>query len=182
MSAHWFNMERFWTTAARVLKPGGTVALFNVYRMYCPPSQPYGEGIQRILLNLDFESLGPHLIPGNREVMSGYKGLVMPWSIRSPCTEFDRGSYVRRVWNENGLPEVHGSYMCGDKVQSLEDAESSVATSSSVTRWRDAHPGAALTDRDCVVSAFADIRKILVPGTRTLTTVGPTVLSLLKRL
>jgi trans-aconitate 3-methyltransferase len=180
MSAHWFDMEQFWPTAARVLKPGGTVALFNVYRMYCPQSQPCGEAIQRILLKLDFETLGPYLMPGNKEVMSGYKGLEMPWSLRSPCNEFDRGSYVRRVWNENGVPETDGSFMCGEKAQSLEDAESSVATSSSVTRWREAHPKAAHTDQDCVVSAFASIRRILGPGARMLTTAGPTVLLLLK--
>ena len=57
MSAHWFDSKRFWPTAARVLKQGGTVALYNVYRMYCPPSQPESEIVQRILHNLDFETL-----------------------------------------------------------------------------------------------------------------------------
>lgn len=182
MSAHWFDMERFWPTAARVLRPGGTVAFFNIYRIYCPPSQPQSEAIQRILLKLDFETLDPFLMPSNREVMNGYKGLEMPWSLTHGSVAFDRESYIRRVWNEAGRPEPDGSYMCGEKVQSIEDAQSSVGTSSSVTRWREAYPKLAHTDRDCLVSAFDRIRRVLGPTANTLDTVGPTVLLVLKRL
>lgn len=181
MSAHWFDMKRFWPTAARVLKPGGTVALFNVYRMYCPPSQPEHEVIQGILLKLDFETLDPFLMPGNREVMNGYKGLEMPWTFDQSSVDFVRQSYVRSVWNGEGRPEPDGSYMCGEKTQSIDDAQRSVATSSSVTRWREAYPRLAYTEQDCVVSAFAEISKVLGPASKFLTTVGPTVLLMLKR-
>jgi hypothetical protein len=149
--------------------------------MYCPPSQPQSEAIQRILLKLDFETLDPFLMPGNREVMNGYKGLEMPWTFDQSSLDFDRASYTRRVWNEEGRLGPDGSYMCGEKTQSIEDAQSSVATSSSVTRWREAYPELAHTEQDCVVSAFADIRKALGPASKVLTTVGPTVLLILKR-
>lgn len=33
-AAHWFDMDRFWPRAARVLKPGGTVALWARGRMF----------------------------------------------------------------------------------------------------------------------------------------------------
>src|ERR1700761_6580742 len=33
-SGHWFDMDKFWPTAARVLKPGGTVAFFTIWRIF----------------------------------------------------------------------------------------------------------------------------------------------------
>ena len=43
-SAHWFDMERFWPTAARVLKPGGTVAFFTIWRIFVHPTKtPHAE-------------------------------------------------------------------------------------------------------------------------------------------
>ncbi|MCJ1281929.1 hypothetical protein MMC26_001252 [Xylographa opegraphella] len=35
MAAHWFDMRAFWAQAARVLNPGGTVALWTVASLYC---------------------------------------------------------------------------------------------------------------------------------------------------
>jgi hypothetical protein len=113
--------------------------------------------------------------------MNGYKGMEMPWTFDPSSIDFDRESYIRRVWNEEGRPGPDGSYMCGEKTQSIEAAQSSVATSSSVTRWRAAYPELAHTEQDCVVSAFADIRKVLGPASKVLTTVGPTILLMLKR-
>lgn len=34
IAAYWFDMDRFWPRAARVLKPGGTVALWARGRMF----------------------------------------------------------------------------------------------------------------------------------------------------
>ena len=182
MSAHWFDMERFWLTAARLMKPNGTVAFFNIYRMWCPPSMPHAQEVQRILLELDFETLKPYQMPGNVEVMTGYKGLQMPWMLAKKCTAFNEASFVRKVWNEDGKPEADGSYMCGEKLQTLEAVERAVGTTSAVTRWREAHPELAQTENDCVVSAFAKIRKVLGSGVLNITTVGPTVLLMLKRI
>lgn len=35
MAAHWFRMEEFWPQAARMVKPGGTVALWTMSSVYC---------------------------------------------------------------------------------------------------------------------------------------------------
>lgn len=35
MAAHWFDMDKFWTGAAKLLKPGGAVALWTCASMYC---------------------------------------------------------------------------------------------------------------------------------------------------
>ena len=78
MSTHWFDVKQIWRIAARVVNPGGIVALFNIFRMCRPPSRPYGEAIQLILLKLDFVTLGIHLMLGNKEVTSGYRSLEMP--------------------------------------------------------------------------------------------------------
>ena len=93
------------------------------------PRMPPARGI---LLELDFETLKPFLKPGNVEVMNGYKGLQMPWALDKEGVEFDKPSYVRRIWNEGGKPGSDGSYISGEKVQSLEEAQSSIGTSSAV--------------------------------------------------
>ena len=33
--AHWFDTERFWPVADRILKPGGTVVLWTRASLYC---------------------------------------------------------------------------------------------------------------------------------------------------
>lgn len=35
MQAHWFDMPRFWTSAAQVLNKGGTVALWTSASSFC---------------------------------------------------------------------------------------------------------------------------------------------------
>lgn len=181
MSAHWFDMERFWPTAARVLKPNGTVAFFSIYRMFCHPSTRNAPKVQQILTELDFDTLKDFVLPGNMEVMNGYTGLQMPWLLKQKCDAFDKESYVRKVWNEGGKPSEDGTFFAGEKLETLEQVESSIGTSSAVTRWRDAHSDLARTEKDCVVSACAKIRSILGPDVKTMSMVGSTVLLLLKR-
>ena len=140
-SAHWFDMERFWPTAARVLKPGGTVAFFTIWKIYCHPEKtPHAEEVQRILVELEQETLGPYQKPGNWSLMGLYKDLKMLWAISPPCTAFSKPSYRRQVWNEDGLPNNDGSYVCGERSMSLDEVEKAIATISAVTRWREAHP------------------------------------------
>lgn len=43
-AAHWFDLARFWPRAARVLRPGGTVA-FCEYRPVVGPSGAPGKGV-----------------------------------------------------------------------------------------------------------------------------------------
>lgn len=35
LQAHWFDMSKFWPQAARIVKPGGTVALWTESSLYC---------------------------------------------------------------------------------------------------------------------------------------------------
>jgi SAM-dependent methyltransferase len=182
-SGHWFDMERFWPTAARILKPGGTVAFFTIWRIYVHPTlTPHADEVQKILIELEQGTLGPYQKAGNWSLMGLYNDLRMPWSISTPCNDFPESSYSRQVWNPNGMPEPDGSYVCGEKVMTLDEAEQAIATISAVTRWREAHPKLAHTDKDCVVAAFKQIKSILDAGPDDkITMVGPTVLVTLKR-
>ena len=183
-SAHWFNMAEFWPTAARILKPNGTVAFFTIWRIYCHPDKtPHVEEIQRILIELEHVTLGPYQRPGNWSLMGMYPDLKMPWSISPPCSSFSESSYQRQVWNENGIPGDIGTYICGERELTLEEAENAIATISAVTRWREAHPDLAHTEHDCVMAAFAKIRDILLPyGQEKVTMVGPSVLVTVKKM
>lgn len=44
-AAHWFDMARFWPRAARVLKPGGTAALWTIGPMCMHPAMPNAAAI-----------------------------------------------------------------------------------------------------------------------------------------
>ena len=184
-SAHWFDMERFWPTAARVLKPNGTVAIFTIWRTHCDPAAtPHAKQIHEILNELEQgpDALGPYQKPGNWSLMGLYHDLQMPWTISPPCADFRESGYQRQVWSENGEPEADGSYVSGKKDMTLEDEEKAIATISAVTRWREAHPKLAHTEEDCVRVAFAKIRRLLeTTGTEKLTMVGPSVLVTVKK-
>ncbi|CAF1465468.1 unnamed protein product, partial [Rotaria sordida] len=59
-------MDVFWTEAATVLKPGGSVALWTLASLYCHPWTPNAAEVQRILFHLEREVLAPFELPSNR--------------------------------------------------------------------------------------------------------------------
>ncbi|KAK3058797.1 hypothetical protein LTR09_000362 [Extremus antarcticus] len=182
-AAHWFDMERFWPTTARVLKPGGTVAISTIWRIYVHPGlTSHAEELQKILVELEQGTLGPYQKPGNWSLMGLYEDLQMPWSLANACDSFAEKSYSRQIWTQHGLPEADGSYVCGVRLLTLDETEKSIATISAVTRWREAHLELANTGNDCVTAAFTKIKNILRGDANTrVTMVGPTVLVTLKR-
>ncbi|KAK5174555.1 uncharacterized protein LTR77_001636 [Saxophila tyrrhenica] len=183
-AGHWFDMDRFWPTAARVLRPGGTVAFSTIWRIFVHPRKtPHANDIQEILIDLEQRTLGPYQKPGNWSLMGMYADLKMPWSLGEPCMAFAESSYRYQVWNLHGVPEkADGGYVCGEKVMTVDETEKAVATISAVTRWREAHSELAHTQDDCVVAAFNEIKAILgVGGDEKITMVGPSVLVTLKK-
>ena len=195
-AAHWFDMERLWPTAARILKHNGTVAFFTIWRIYLYPSSTPDAAtiaeIQRILIELETgtgtETLGPYQKSGNWSLMGLYKDLEMPWSssgLRSSSSVscFSRSSYQRHLWNGEGRPDGDGSFMCGERLMSLEELEKAIGTISAASRWREAHPEMAHTEKDCIKVAFAKIRGLLKSAgeSEQLTMVGPTVLITIKK-
>lgn len=184
-AAHWFDEKRFWPTAARILKPNGTVAFFTIWRIFVHPKKtPHTVEIQKMLFELEQgpEALGPYQKPGNWNLMGLYNDFLMPWGISPPCGAFPVSTYLRQVWNDNGVAGEDGSYVCGERAMTLEETENAIATISAVTRWREAHPQIAHTAEDCVVAAFTKIRQILgAQKTDQIVMVGPSVLVTVKR-
>lgn len=143
-AAHWFDMSRFWSSAARVLKPGGSVALWTSGRNRIHPSVPNAGTLQNILDELEEKHLKPFFEPGNLLTRSRYIDLPLPWTLEKPISEFDESTFFRKDWDiaedvYSFLPELN-----------MDMFEKMTATASPVTRWRQAHPAAVGTEHDIV--------------------------------
>ena len=132
-AAHWFDMDRFWHTADRVLKANGTVAFLTIWRIYVHPLKTaHANEIQNMLFELEQETLGPYQKPGNWNLMGLYNDFQMPWSLSPACESFSKSRYQRQVWNENGVAGDDGTYVCSERLTTLHDAEKAIATISAV--------------------------------------------------
>jgi SAM-dependent methyltransferase len=143
-AAHWFDMAGFWVAAARVLKPGGSVALWTSGDVRLHPSMPRASAIQAAIDRLHDAHLAPFDTPGNLLVRSRYAGLLLPWTLETPVREFDESTFFRKDW------EVGEPFFVGESEVDLDTFEKMVATGSSVTRWRQAHPDDVGTERDVI--------------------------------
>lgn len=72
-AAHWFDLERFYAEAARVLRPGGVLALWCY-------------GLSRVTAEIDglverfyHEIVGPYWPPERRHIETGYRDLGFPF-------------------------------------------------------------------------------------------------------
>lgn len=154
-AAHWFDMPRFWVAAARALKPGGTVALWTGGGISVHPNLPNAEAIQRAMdryLETDIEA---YRTEGNRLTRGRYIDLPLPWTIAEPVEAFDEGSFVRKEWSTGedffvGQPEVD-----------MDTFERMMATGSPQTRWEQAHPEDAGTERDVLKILRMKIEQLL---------------------
>lgn len=143
-AAHWFDLQNFWETAARVLKPGGTVAIWTSGDIRVHSSVPNADAIQKEWDEITEEHLIPYYMPGNFLLRDRYRNLLLPWTIPEPVTEFDKASFVRKEWQPG--EEFYG----GSKEFDMDTLEKLLATTSPHTRWREAHPEDAGTERDMI--------------------------------
>ncbi|ETS74202.1 hypothetical protein PFICI_14068 [Pestalotiopsis fici W106-1] len=149
-AAHWFDMGGFWRRAARVLKPGGTVALWARTRASVNPVlTPNGAAIQTEMDKFIREEIGPYAVVGNSLTRNLYIDLPLPWALGPPATEFDNETFYRKEWNKE-LDGLGSDDMGTSMTLSTKEFEMATATSSSVTRWREAHPEEAGTEEDVV--------------------------------
>ncbi|PWY86736.1 S-adenosyl-L-methionine-dependent methyltransferase [Aspergillus heteromorphus CBS 117.55] len=154
-AAHWFDMDQFWASAARVLKPGGSVIVWTTGELRFHPSMPNAAKIQTTLDEMQDTELKPYFVPGNVLVRSRYEGLVLPWQLEKPVEEFPERGFVRREWDvgesfHDELPQV-----------GMDRYESIVSTISPVTRWREAHPETVGTEEDYVRRCRRAIERLL---------------------
>ncbi|KAL4778543.1 S-adenosyl-L-methionine-dependent methyltransferase [Aspergillus varians] len=154
-AAHWFDMPAFWRSAARVLKPGGTVAIWGSGNLRVDPGAPNVAAIQA-RIDLFEAELEPYFLPGNRMTRDLYRSLGLPWTVSPPIEGFDEKTFWRRDYETTDeflaikAPEVD-----------LATFERMLGTMSPVTRWREAHPGAVGTEEDVVRVFRRDVERLL---------------------
>ncbi|KAF3911935.1 hypothetical protein ABW20_dc0108180 [Dactylellina cionopaga] len=160
-AAHWFDMSGFWLQAAKLLKPGGTVAIWAGGRVLInPPTPNHAEvtaAIDRLMARLD-----DYITDGNRINDELYINLPMPWMLETPTPEFEQSSFKRQEWgtdDPNSLP--NNEFMAISPAITLDMLELSLGTESRVVRWREAHPEAAGTEQDLVRRMRREIEKAL---------------------
>ncbi|MDD3517255.1 MAG: class I SAM-dependent methyltransferase [Chromatiales bacterium] len=116
---HWFDPERFHAEVARVLAPGGVLAVWT-YGLH-----RFGEpGIDAVMYDFYEGVLGPYWPPERRFVESGYRDLPFPWrEIEAPpfAMTVDWSlpqlmGYLRTWSARNRYLEAHGE----DPVDALE--------------------------------------------------------------
>ncbi|KAJ6006425.1 S-adenosyl-L-methionine-dependent methyltransferase [Penicillium sp. IBT 35674x] len=186
MAAHWFDMPKFWSEAARIVKPGGSVALWTHSSLFCHPSTPNAEQVQKALFYLERVILAPYELPENRLSRDYYDNLPLPWTIGDDVVEkaFSKAAFVRMEWDRDGILTDGENFFDGSDEMTVNEISDSLQTASMVTRWREAHPDLVNTDQDCVAVAMAEVRKALGIGMnddRTLKVGSATVLLFFKR-
>lgn len=153
-AAHWFNLQEFWQTAARVLKPKGSVIFWANGKTRLHPSVPNAAAIDQAMDDLEEEYLKPYFAEGNMMTRDRYQGLQLPWTIDSPQSGFDESAFVRKEWSPpediNDLPQI-----------SLVALEKIIATMSPATRWREAHPETSGTEQDVVKIYRRTVERLL---------------------
>lgn len=154
-AAHWFDMAGFWRAAARVVRPGGSVAIWSSGEMAIDPSLPAAAAVEAAIEACHERYFRPYYEPGNLLVRNGYADLPLPWTLDEPVAEFDEASFYRRQWQAGerffvGLPEAD-----------MDTFEKMMATGSAQTRWRQAHPDDVGTERDPVRMLRRDIERLL---------------------
>lgn len=153
-AAHWFDMSGFWPSAARVLKPGGSVALWTTGSVSVHPSVPNAAAIQAAM-EQNMEIIRPYLTPGNLLTRDRYVGLPLPWTLLQPVPEFDEKTFFRKDW------EPDEPFVAGEQEGNLDMFELAMGTGSAITRWRQAHPDDVGTERDVVRILRREIEKLL---------------------
>lgn len=143
-SAHWFDMARFWPSAARVLKPGGSVAMWTTGQLCIHPSVPNAAAMQVEIDQIEEQYLRPYFEPGNLLTRGRYRDLLLPWTLDQPVVGFDESDFFRKDW------DLYEKFFVSEPELSLDMFEMMIGTMSPVTRWRQANPDAVGTDKDVV--------------------------------
>jgi SAM-dependent methyltransferase len=157
-AAHWFDMARFWPRAARVLKPGGTAALWTTGSMRIHPSLPNAAAIQAAMDNLEERYLKPFIEPGNLLAQNLYVDLPLPWTLAPPVADFDEAAFFRKEWGPDNIDEFIARSGLGVDLGTMERI---LGTTSPLQQWREAHPDAVGTERDVMRIMRREIERLL---------------------
>ncbi|KAJ0153285.1 Uncharacterized protein HZ326_4290 [Fusarium oxysporum f. sp. albedinis] len=164
-AAHWFDMPRFWTATAKVLKPGGTVAIWTVFRQ----SGSFNNNTELQSIFNDFlDALAPYSTAGTHLTQSGYVDLPMPWDNPGTSEFYNQQAFARHVLTaEDGFVSGAGR---GGTVRGrvdeppdkqLQRIERLVGTFGSVSRWQKENPELVGTEKDHVRILMDNVRKVM---------------------
>lgn len=153
-AAHWFDMPGFYAAAARVLKPGGSIALWGTGEPTVHPSMPASAAVQAVLEHLK-ETLNPYTTEGNLITRGRYESLPLPWTLETPQPQFPREAFYRRDW------EADEDFINMPKEVNMDFFEATIASGSSLVRWREANPDKVGTEEDLVRIARREIERLL---------------------
>ncbi|KAL6920651.1 hypothetical protein ACHAP8_008169 [Fusarium lateritium] len=151
-AAHWFEMPRFWEASAKLLKPGGTVAIWTVFRK----SDTFGDNeVQALIEDFRENVLAPYNSEGSQLTHDGYVNLVMPWDNPVTASLYDRQSSARHELSakDGYFPKT---YMMDSKSsdipleETLQRFEKLVNSFGAVNRWQKANPELIGTKDDIV--------------------------------
>lgn len=185
-AAHWFDMAGFWKAASRILKPGGTVAIWTRSGAEINTTKtPNGVAIQAAVEEF-YNGLRLWARAGNRLTHDLYIDLPLPWTLETPVVEFDKDSFVRKEWNKDKKGVENDIIRTGGPVTPAQ-FEKIMGTSSPVTRWREAHPEKVGTEEDVVRQLRRRIESLLheagiKPGEEVLNGEVAMVLLLVKKI
>ncbi|MDT3705417.1 MAG: class I SAM-dependent methyltransferase [Thiobacillus sp.] len=79
-AAHWFDLPRFYTEVARVMKPGGVLALWGYGRIVLPGD------MDAPFRRFYAETIGPYWPPERALIDDAYRGLEFPFAELTPPT------------------------------------------------------------------------------------------------
>ncbi|KAK4646931.1 hypothetical protein QC762_0026370 [Podospora pseudocomata] len=155
-AAHWFDMPLFWKSAANVLKPGGSVAIWASGEIRINPNIPAGRAIQQTIDLFWDRHFKDFVVPGNEMIKHSYADLLLPWTLPEPIDDFEKDTFYRREWSPSeSFFDVENSEV------SLNKWEKIMSTGTPVTRWREAHPDDAGTERDPLRKCRREIERLL---------------------
>lgn len=128
---------------------------------YTDPSTPNYPEVNKTLLKLERETLGPYALPGNIISMNMYDELPLPWNISPAVSEFPKSKFVKHEYDRDGVLSNGKTFFAGNDKETLEDIEGGLGTASMVTRWRAANPELVGTDKDVVQVFLEELKAAL---------------------
>lgn len=136
------------------------------------PTTPEEAKVRAVFARFHKEVIEAYGVEGGKISSNGYKDLVLPWSDNSslsPATAalFDRDAFVRKEFTRQELATGDtAKQVAKDPLATSiwQRVENLLNTLDPVTRWREAHPELAGTDKDCVKVLIAETVEAVKDG------------------